>query len=140
MTAPTIQQVLAGIETRLDTISGLRTDAFIASQVNPPAALVGVPPISNYRATMRRGRFQLEPVVYVFVSATLDRIGQQLLGSFADVTGDNSIPLAIEGDRTLGGVVEDCVVNSFRTLGMDEVGQIGYYGGVFDLLVIARGT
>lgn len=140
MAAPTLQQVLGAIETRLDTISGLRTDSFIASQINPPAALVGVPPIDNYRSTMKRGRFQFTPVVYVFVSATLDRVGQHLLASYADVTGDNSVPLAIEGDRSLGGLVEDCVVTGFRPLGMDEVGQIGYYGGVFDLLVIAAGT
>lgn len=140
MAAPTIQQILEGIEARLDTVTGLRTSAFVADQINPPAALVGVPPIDNYRSTMRRGRFQLTPVVYVFVSATLDRVGQYQLASFADVTGDNSIPLAIEGDRSLGGLVEDCVVTGFRPLGMDEVGQIGYYGGVFDLLVIAAGT
>lgn len=131
---------MEGIGTRLETISGLRVDAFMANQINPPAALVGVPPIEQYRSAMQRGQFQLSPVVYIFVSATLDRIGQQLLASYADVTGDNSIPLAIEGDRTLGGVVDDCVVTSFRPLGMDEVGQIGYYGGIFDLLVLARGT
>lgn len=140
MAAPTLQQVLEAIEVRLDTISGLRTSAFIADQINPPAALVGVPPIDSYRATMQRGRIQFAPTIYVFVSANLDRVGQHLLASYADVTGDNSIPLAIEGDRSLGGVVEDCVVTGFRPLGMDEVGQIGYYGGVFDLLVIAAGT
>lgn len=139
MTAPTISQVLAGLETRLLTIDGLRVDAYMADQINPPAALVGVPPIESYRQTMQRGILMMQPTIYVFVSAALDRIGQQLLAEFADVTGSRSIPLAIEGDRTLGGVVQDVVVQAFRPLGMDEVGQIGYYGGVFDLLVDIRG-
>lgn len=136
---PTLNDVLTGIEDRLETIQGLRVSSFIADQVNPPAALVGVPPIESYRATMQRGRVVFTPSVFVFVSAALDRIGQRLLSEYADVTGDKSIPLAIEGDRSLGGVAEDCVVNSFRPLGLDEVGQIGYYGGVFDLMVIVKG-
>ena len=140
MAAPTIAQILAGIETRLQTISRLRTEAYIADQMNFPCAVVGVPPIESYRATFGRGTFQLQPQVFVLVSAALDRVGQAALGSYADVTGTNSIPVAIEGDRTLGGVVSDCVVTAFRPLGMEEVGVIQAYGGVFDLLVVAPGT
>lgn len=140
MAAPTVLQVMQGIEERLNTIDGLRASYFVADQINPPQAVVGVPPIEDYRATMRRGRWQLQPQVYIFVSATLDRAGQAALAGYADVSGDTSIPAAIEGDRTLGGVVEDCVVDSFRPLGMEEVGLIGYYGGVFDLRVIAPGS
>lgn len=140
MAAPTVLQVMQGIETRLKTIDGLRASYFVADQINPPQAVVGVPPIENYRTTMRRGRFQLEPQVYIFVGAQLDRAGQAALAGYADVSGDTSIPAAIEGDRTLGGIVDDCVVDSFRPLGMEEVGLIGYYGGVFDLRVIAPGS
>lgn len=138
--APTIEQVMQGIEARLETIAGLRVTAYIADQVNPPAAVVGVPDIPDYRLTFGRGRFRLAPTVTVLVSASLDRTGQAKLASFANPTGSTSIPAAIEGDRTLGGVVEECFVSSFRVLGLDEVGQIGYYGGVFDLSVVAPGV
>jgi len=140
MAAPTILQVMQGLETRLATISGLRVSEFIADQITPPMAVVGVPPIESYRVTMQRGRFMLQPQIYILVSAALDRVGQAALASYADVSGATSIPAAVEGDRTLGGIVHDCVVDAFRPLGLEEVGMIGYYGGVFDLRVIAPGS
>jgi len=140
MAAPTILQVMQGIETRLATISGLRTSEFIADQINPPQALVGVPTIPRYHATMQRGRFQLEPTVTVFVSAALDRVGQQLLAEYANPTGTKSIIAAIEGDKTLGGIVDDCNVISFRPLGMVAVGVAEYLAGEFDLQAIAQGS
>jgi hypothetical protein len=140
MAAVTILQVMQGIETRLKTIDGLRVTYYIADQVNPPQAVVGCPPIDSYRATFRRGVFLLQPQVVVLTSAALDRVGQTALAEYANPTGARSIPAAIEGDRTLGGVVEDCVVDSFQPLGMEEVGLIGYYGGVFDLRVVAPGS
>lgn len=139
MTAPTILSVMQGIETRLATISGLRTAYYIADQVNPPMAVVGVPEIDNYRISFKRGSFTLRPQVYILVGASYDRAGQMNLAGFVDPTGPSSIPAAIEGDRTLGGVVSDCVVQSYRPLGWEEVGVVGYYGGVFDLLVVAPG-
>lgn len=140
MAAPTILQVMQGIETQLATISGLRTSEYMPDQVNPPIAIVGVPPIENYRQTMGRGRFQLEPQVFVLVSASLDTVGQAKLAGYANPTGATSIPAAIEADQTLGGVAETCVVDSFRPLGMEEVGALQYYGGVFDLRVIVLGA
>ncbi|WP_157251116.1 hypothetical protein [Nonomuraea typhae] len=138
--APTIAQVMQGIEARLATIAGLRVDDVVPDQINPPAALVGVPPIPTYHQTMGRGRFMLEPTVTVLVSAAVDRAGQLALAGYANPTGPLSVLAAIEGDRTLGAVVEDCIVIDFRPLGLEEVGQIGYYGGVFTLRVIALGT
>lgn len=146
MPAPSILDVMQGIEERLAAIEGLRTSEFIADQINPPMAVVGVPPIENYRLAFRRGSWELRPQVYILVSAVLDRVGQAALAEFASPTGERSIPLAIEGDRTvtaqqtLDGLVSDVVVDSFRPLGMEEVGLIGYYGGVFELRVIASGV
>lgn len=131
---------MLGIETRLATISGLRTSEITPDQINPPQAIVGVPDIPEYRLTFGRGRFQLAPTVTVLVSAALDRIGQLKLASYANATGASSIPAAIEGDRTLGGIVEECFVEDFRVLGFEEVGAIGYYGGVFQLRVVAPGV
>lgn len=140
MAAPTIEQVMLGIETRLKTISGLRVTEYAADQINPPHAIVGVPPIPEYRTTMGRGYFTIEPTVTVLVSAALDRAGQLKLASYANVTGASSIPAAIEADRTLGGVVDECWVLSFEPLGMEDVGLIGYYGGVFQLRTVAKGV
>ncbi|MFF5988141.1 hypothetical protein [Prauserella flavalba] len=128
-----------GIAQRLETISGLRVSPTVPSQINPPAAIVGPPDIPDYRSTFKRGRWRLVFTVTVLVSKTVERIGQTRLASYADVTGPTSIPLAIEGDRSLGGIVEECYVSSFRVLGAEEVGQLSYYGGLFEIPVVAEG-
>lgn len=138
--APTIYQVMQGIRSRLATISNLETREYLPDQIMPPIAIVGVPPITEYRTTFGRGRFTLEPTVTILVSARMDQAGQTDLAKYADVQGATSIPAAIEGDRTLGGVVEECWVLSFRPMGMEDLGRIGYYGGVFNLRTIAEGT
>lgn len=138
--APTIAAVMTGIETRLATIAGLRLTEYTPDQVNPPQAFVGVPPVPNYHQTMGRGRFTLEPTVTVLVSAALDRVGQLALAEYANPTGPKSVVTAVEADKSLGGVVEDCIVVDFRPFGLQEVGVIGYFGGVFNLRVIALGV
>lgn len=138
--APTIAAVMRGIEERLETIDGLRVSDVSPDQINPPAAIVGVPPIERYHLTMGRGKFEISPTITVLVSAALDRIGQLKLAAYANPTGPESIVVALEGDKTLGGVVDSCHVIDFRPLGMEDVGLIGYYGGVFTLAVYASGV
>lgn len=140
MAAPTILQVMQGLETRLATISGLQVSDTVPGEITPPAAMVGVPAIDNYHATMQRGRFQLSGQLWVFTSAAVDRVGQEALAGYANPTGTGSVIAAVYGDRTLGGVVEDTVIRTFRPLGMEEVGEIGYFGGVFEWEVIAVGS
>lgn len=139
--APTLEQIMDGIEDRLKTIAGLRVSDVTPDQIVPPCAIVGVPAITEYHATFASGRMRLDELtVTVLVSAAVDRIGQKLLAGYANPTGDTSVKAAIEADKTLGGVVEDCVVLSFRPLGLADVGVIGFYGGIFQLRAIATGA
>lgn len=135
--APPIREILIAIEARLQTIPGLRTSEYVPGQVNPPQAIVGVPPINNYHTAMRGRQLDFEPTVTVLVSSTVDRIGQLKLADYANPDGPESIPAAIEADRTLSGLVGDCRVVSFAPLGSEDVGAIGYFGGVFTLRVLA---
>jgi hypothetical protein len=138
--AATITAIMDGIETRLLTISGLRVSEVIPGQINPPHAIVGCPPIPKYHATMGMGHMQLDFTVTVLVSSTIDRVGQRKLADYANPAGSQSIRAAIEGDRTLGGAVSDCIVTAFEPLGLEDVGQLNYFGGVFTLQVIALGA
>lgn len=138
--APTIEQVMLGLEARLDTIPGLRTSATVRDAINPPFAMVGPPDIPEYRETFKRGRYRLQFTVTVLVSKVVDRVGQMRLAAFASPTGASSVPSAIEADKTLGGIVEECWVTAYRNLGSEDVGAIGYYGGVFDVAVISAGV
>lgn len=138
--APTIRAVMEAVETRLATISGLNADAHTPDQINVPAAFVGVPPIPQYHQSMGRGKFRLDLTVTVLTSNAWSREGQLALADYASPTGTKSILQAIEGDRTLGGVVDDCIVVSFEPLGLVTVGTVEYVGGLFTLQTIATGN
>jgi hypothetical protein len=138
--APTIQAIMEGIETRLETISGLRTAEYVPDQINPPQAVVDFPGDITYHEAFAHGKFRVDPTVMILVSKVVDRVGTAALAAYASPTGTNSIHAAIEGDRTLGGVVDDCIVVSFRRLGQEEIDGLGFFGGVFTLHVIATGV
>jgi hypothetical protein len=136
----TTEQVMVAIETRLQTISGLRTDTGSSAQINPPQALVGLPDIPNYHATFAHGRILPSYEVTILVSNAYTRTADLLLAAYVDPSGTKSIHAAVEGDPTLGGVVQNCIVEGFRKVTREEFGLIGYYGGIFTLKVIAAGT
>ncbi len=140
MAAPTIGQILAGVETQLQTISGLRTAQYVPDQVNPPQAVVDFPGDITYHTAFHHGQFTIEPTVILLVSKTVDRVGTAALAAYASPTGTNSIHLAIELDRTLGGVVDDCFVVHFRRLTQTEIDALLFFGGVFTLRVVAKGV
>jgi hypothetical protein len=140
MSPTSIVELLQAIEARLSTIPGLRVSDVVPDAINPPQAIIGVPEITSYRETMGRARWVLTPTVTVLVSkAGPGRSGQLKLAAYASTTGPDSIPAAIESDQTLGGFAEAAIVESFRPLGMEEVGIIGYDGGVFGLKVVIPG-
>ncbi len=131
---------MTGLETRLKTIPNLRTAPYVPDQVNPPQAIVGVPPIPNYHGAFAHGIFHLDVPVTVLVNKVVDRLDQPAMAAFADIAGTNSIHAAIEGDKTLGGAVSSATVTDFRPLGNDEVGVLGYYGGVFTIKIVCNGA
>ena len=136
----TIEQIMQGIEARLETIEGLNVTSYMADQINPPQAIVGVPPVDDFRRSFgSAGELQISPTVTVLVSAALDRVGQIKLASYVDKTGASSVFAAIDADKTLSLEGVDCTVRSFQPLGLKDVGVIGYYGGVFTLFCLATG-
>lgn len=139
MAAPTISAVMEAIETSLETISGLRTAEYVPDQIQPPIAVVDFPADIDYHAAFAHGKFMFEPTVTVIVSMAIDRIGTAALAGYASPTGTSSIHTAIETDKTLGGVVDDCIVLRFRRMTQEDVNGLGYYAGVFTLRVIATG-
>lgn len=138
--AATIAEIMGGLKTRLATISGLQAYDYAPDDPVPPCAFPLVPPVPSYRETFGRARYVLTFRVIVLTGAQLDRPGQMRLADFASQTGSSSIRAAIEDDRTLGGIAEECVVDSFSPDGLDEVGLVGYYGGTFMVRVVARGN
>ena len=132
--------LLTAIKDSLAGITDLNIRDFAPDQVTPPVAWVDLPPIPDYFKTMNKARVELAPTVTVATSRVLDRGGQMKLAGYANPAGATSVHAALMADRTLGGNAEECVVAAFRPLGRLEVAQVGYFGGVFTLMVIARGN
>jgi hypothetical protein len=106
-------QVRDGLKTRLETISGLRAYDLIPDTVTPPAAVVGQLDFT-FDIDNARGLDQAQVDVLVIVQRFSERSGQNLLDTYLAGSGATSIKAAIEGDRTLGGVV-----NTLRVTGAE---------------------
>lgn len=138
--APTLLQVMEGLATRLLAIDNLNVSIEMPDQAVAPHAAVGVPPVTEYHSTMARGLFTMAPTITVYTSSAEGHHGQLHLAEFANPVGAWSIRAAIEDDRTLGGVVSDCVVMSFEPQGLEEVGGQHFYVGQFTLQCVAPGA
>jgi hypothetical protein len=136
----TLDQIAAGIETRLKTITGLNVARYFTGSITPPQAIVGIPAIPEYYSTMAKRIMTLEGQVHIFTGSAVDIEGQRALAKYANPSGTYSVKAAFEADRKLGGAVEDCLVKEFRPLNLEEYSAFQYYGGVFTLQIYARGT
>lgn len=125
---------------RLSRVRGLNPAVGPQSGVPMPTALVLPPMDVSFRQTFgKRGVFQPEFRVWLLVADTITEEATRLLFEFIDPTSPLSIQNAIEGDdRTLGGIVDDCVVLSCRSLDSEEVALIQAWGYEFRLTIMAR--
>ncbi|HZM83773.1 MAG TPA: hypothetical protein VFC19_49270 [Candidatus Limnocylindrales bacterium] len=140
MATRTLWELMQAVETRAETV-GLRSDSEASGSIMPPWLLVTVPPVPSYRAAFQRGTVQITGwPLYVFTSAQVDRVGRKALAEYLSWTGPKSLVLALENEPTLGGVVDDLLVESSRPLGQDEVAGINHFGGVIMLTVQLPGT
>lgn len=131
--------VLRALRTTLRGVQGLNVSLGITGQINPVHAAVGVPSIPDYRQAFAGARMLIQPTITLFTSAAFDEIGTLRMAEYISPSGPKSIFAAIEEDKTLGGLVEQCRVTSFDTLSPDEIGSIGYFGGTFFVDIMARG-
>ena len=117
-------QVSDGLKTRLQTITGLRVYDLIPEPVTPPCAVVGQLDLT-FDIDNARGLDQANVDIYVIVQRFSERAGQDKLDADLAGSGSSSIKTAIEGDRTLGGVVNTLRVTSA------ESGQYESQGNLF---------
>ena len=131
-----VSSIRNGLATRLGTITGLRTSAFMPDNPNPPIAVV-MPSSVSYDDTFKRGMQTYVFNVLVIVGRVDERTAQSNLDAYVSSTGSSSIKLAIEGDKTLGGVVFDTRVSEMRNYGQLPVGEVTYLTAEFTVLCYA---
>lgn len=129
-----VSQLRAGIATNLGTISGLRTASTMPDNPNPPIAIV-IPNNIDYHTAFAQGMQTYGFTVILIVGRVDERTAQNRLDSFVSSTGSNSVKLAIESDKTLGGAAFDCTVTEMRNYGQLSVGEVVYLSSEFTIVV-----
>lgn len=96
--------------------------------------LLVVTPDFEYHTTASKKDYQLE--CWLLIADTITDDAVRKLRTYAEIDG---IKAAIEGnDRTLNGLVDDCVVLRFRSLSADEYQMVAMWGGVFEIQIMGR--
>lgn len=121
MTA-TASQVVAGLKTRLATISGLRTFSFQPANVVPPLAYPVINQV-NYHRAMAGGLVVYDCTIFVIVGRYSDDRAFGDLDDYLAFSGAKSIRAAVEGDQTLGGVAQSLSVMTSFEIRAEQQGE-----------------
>lgn len=100
-------QIRNGLKTALDAIPDCQVSAYQLDNPSPPTLQVmGLDEI-QYDQAMARGLDEITVIVQAFAGTPVDRASQDILDGWMVY----AVKDAIEADRTLGGIIEDCVVD-----------------------------
>lgn len=130
----TISQVNTGIKARLATIAGLRVFDYMPDAVNPPLAfpvLTGI----EYHKAFGGGDVQFAYNIGVVVGRVSDRTAQTTLDQYMSYGGATSVRAALEGDPTLGGIVDTLILSSSASISSLVIGDANFITVDFTLLV-----
>jgi hypothetical protein len=132
----TVSQIKTGLAANLATVSGLRAYAYQPDNVNTPFAWPLLDSI-QYNGAMGGGLITHRFTISVVVGRSAERTAQTLLDGYLSYAGAISIRQAIESDRTLGGVVQDLIVESASNISTLEANDAIYLAIDFMVIVYA---
>lgn len=132
-----ITAIRDGLVTNLATISGLRTAAEIPDNPSPPVAVVQLQSV-DYDGAFGQGLTTYNFLVSVIVARPAEREAQRRLNAYASSTGDSSVKLAIESDKTLSGNAYDVRVVNMTNIGAVLLGEATYLAADFVVTVYAN--
>ena len=131
-----ISSIRSGLATNLGSISGLRSGPTIPDNVNPPYAIIA-PSSVDYHRAFNNALSTYNFTITLVVGRVSERTAQNNLDAYCSPTGSSSIRVAIESDKTLGGVVFDTIVTGMRNYGSVTIGDNTYLAAEFDIAVQA---
>ena len=135
-TSTTVTQIKEGLQTRLATISGLRAYAQQPDNVNAPFAWPMLESIT-YNGAMGGGLITHIFNVSVVVGRAAERSAQNALDGYLSYSGASSVRAAIEADRTLGGVVQNLIVETASNISTLDANDATYLMVDFRVVVYA---
>jgi hypothetical protein len=133
----TPSQAKDGLKARLATISGLRCYDYQPDQVNPPFAFPTLEEIRYHATAMGTGGVEMDFTINLILSRQSERVAQDEIDKYTAFIGTQSVRAAIEGDRTLGGVVDDCVVRQAGNISNIDANDTLYVAVDFRVTVYA---
>lgn len=138
-----LASILAGIDTRLATISGLyHSDEIPDSIVQLPFAFVAPGKVGMFADYVGEystfdGGMAWNLIVRLYVSKWDFPRATDILTPYLANTGTKSIKAAIEGDPHLGGVASDATVLGASGFGPYNIGGVDYLGCDFSVRVLS---
>lgn len=132
----TVTEIKQGIATALATIPGLRSYAVQPDNLNPPFAWPMLDTVT-YNGAMRGGLITHIYTVTVVVGRAAERTAQNALDGYVSYDSATSIRAALEADRTLGGMVQNLLVESANNISTTEGNDTTYLMVDFRVVVYA---
>jgi len=134
----TVSQVKDGLKTRLATITNFRAYDNQPDQLNPGIAGMGYPSLARiaYHGAMGAGLVTMEFDIVCIISRQSERTAQDVLDGLLGY-GTGSIRNAIEADSTLGGIVNQTVVESAGNISVVDANDTSYFTVDFRVVVYA---
>lgn len=129
-----------GIKTRLATVTGLHVYRTVPDDIIAPAAIVApAETFIDYHAAFAKGLAVANWRVIVATGRTMSAEGQDLLDRYLSSGTGQTVSLidALEGDKTLGGVVDDIHVSVSNSYGEVRWNETASYFGA-ELAVAVR--
>ena len=134
-----IFDVKRGIKTRLESIPGLRVITYEPEDWRDfPVAIIRLDSRGGSRAGVNGLSFEAEFVVTVMAGGAKRREAYDTLDSYIASAGAMSVEAAIDGDRTLGGVVERARLAGVENARVARMGGGRYAGADFRIRVEKR--
>lgn len=131
-----VTDIKTGLSNALGTITGLRAYAQQPDNVNAPFAWPMLESIT-YNGAMRGGLITNIFTVSVCVGRVSERTAQTALDGFLSYEGTTSVRAALEADRTLGGVVQNLLVESASNIATMDGNDATYLMVDFRVVVYA---
>ena len=132
-----LSAIRQGLADRIATIDGLRARDHIPDNIVPPMAFVN-PTQIQYDLDNARGLVQYTFTVSLFASRADSRSAQNTVDEFVSTSGLKSVKAAIEGDRTLGGIVDTCRVTNVTNYVVQDANDTEFLAVDFNVEVYGQ--
>lgn len=132
----TIENLRDGLADNLRTIDGLRVSADLPEQVNAPMAVVGLQSVV-YNQSFANGLVLYNFEVSLLAARASERWAQKRLDDYTSSSGTDSVKVAIESDKTLGGNAYDVRVTEMGAIGTVSLDDSIYLTATFTVEVYA---